>query len=152
MPDYKADLQTNNTNLQTVLATVQNLSSESGSSTETWTLTMDDGSTKQEQVGIAKVCQVTYGLDNGITSSNTATFIRRGDTYETVLCSGDSSGYSEFDIVVVDVYNSSNETDWYFFSPDKSSPWLVYITIPNVDGDLYIDATLSDIYTSEDIV
>jgi hypothetical protein len=156
MPDYKADLQTNNTNLQTVLATVQNLSSGSGSSTETWTLTTADGGTKTEQVGIAEVCQVTYNLDGGITSSNTSTFVRIGDVYETILSSGDeiAGSYYKSIIVYLDYHtNGRVETGGGYqleeeFYPDEECPWLVNIAIPAEDTSssyltsITIEATL----------
>lgn len=133
MPDYKADLQTNNTNLRTVLSTVQNLSSGSGSSTETWTLAMADGSTKTEQVSTAEVVPVYYHLPSVVTSSNNATFVRIEDTYETTLSSGTSDKYIDYDSVVVySSYGNKNEGySWEEeFYPDEIKPWLVNISVP----------------------
>lgn len=146
---YNTDLQNNNSDLQTILAKINNLGSDDESSTtETWTLTMEDGDIKDEKVSTvsaADVCPVFYDLDEGITSSNTAAFVRRGGIYETVLSSGTSSSYKYFDYIeVVDRLSSMGLGTEY--EPDSERPWLVFISHTVPDDEKYhleIYATLS---------
>lgn len=69
---YNTDLKTNNTSLQDVLTSIQNLSSGRSYNTETWELTMEDGSIVEEEVKTVpiitfNISSVTYQAIEGMT-------------------------------------------------------------------------------------
>jgi hypothetical protein len=118
--------------------------------TEMWTFTLEDGSTVEKE--IVKYYSVGYTLDTPITSSNTATKIRSGEDYVTVLSSGDELNGYYFDSVFVWLSGEINENgesiaNTIDFFPDENFPWLVYLTIPASEmigyNDIAIVATLS---------
>lgn len=150
--NYNTNLQTNNTSLQGILRTVNNLTEGSeGSAPETWAFTMEDGSTKNEVVNVVTVCPITYRLDPGITSSNTNTYIKYGDTYETVLSSGTANSYTYFDAIYIDISNGDGTGFSVGFDPDPETPWLAYLSFSNVDRPLEIYATLAGYGHDEDL-
>lgn len=150
--NYNTNLQTNNTSLQGILRTVNNLTEGSeGSTPETWAFTMEDGSTKNEVVNVVTVCPITYRLDPGITSSNTNTYIKYGDTYKTVLSSGTANSYTYFDDIFISVSYGDGWGASEDFAPDPETPWLAYLSWSNVQQPLEIYATLKDFGYDEDL-
>lgn len=135
--NYNNNLQTNNTNLQRVLNLANNLPTNdaSGKEVKKWILTMEDGSTIEKYVEIPKVYTVAYQLADGITSSNTATTIAHGATYETTLDSRSDGGYLVYEYITV-WEDSTNIV--HTFHEVEESPWLCHISIPNVTNDITI--------------
>ena len=140
---YNTQLQTINTDLQSILDTVNNLTADNGLNNvrETWELTMNDGSVKSNTVKVVtdKVYRIIYDLGKYITSSNTGTFIKEGATFKTVLSSGDSSCYYLFKNIESYIDDgTASPGNKFLFSPEVDTPWLTYVSIPNVTGDVYI--------------
>jgi hypothetical protein len=102
---------------------------------ENWTLTYKDGTTKEENMEEIKYYPVYYIFEGSITSSNTATKIRSGEDYVTILSSeykteSGGTGYGTFGEIYVSIVYSDGVESLYDFEPDKKETHLAYITIP----------------------
>lgn len=159
---YNTDLQTNNTDLNKILTSVNELFTGGFYTTETWELTMSDNNVEEIQVKNVKMCTVHFFLGPDITKESCSCvvdikgspwgsthFIRQGDTLKAVLSSGDATGYLEWDSVGVDMCTSDGGGMGIGaeYDPDKNQPWLVYISEYIPEGFVRIDvsAETSDI-------
>lgn len=141
---YNTDLQNNNTNLQNVLAKVNTLPSKDAVEIKKWIFTLEDDTTVEKYVEVPKeVHTITYDLEDGITSSNTATTIVHGDVYETTLSSYNDGSYWLLTDIYYEIWPDIGHgiiSDDDECVPDPQTPWLSHILIPNAWGNITIRA------------
>jgi hypothetical protein len=128
---YNNELQTNNTTLQSILATAQTLPDKSnvGTTVQKWTFTLEDGSTVDKYVEFPKVYTITYQLSSKVAITNTASSIEHGDTYSTTLSTFDSKGgFAYYDQIFV----WFDDDSLLEFSPNQETPWFCEVVVPNV--------------------
>lgn len=137
---YNTELQTNNTTLQSILATAQNLpdKSNAGTTVQKWTFTLDDGSTVDKYVEFIKTYNI-IGIDTQLfTYSNSATTIKHGQTYENTLYYQYYEDYGRCTVYVgIGGWPGDDPVQEFYFESDADG--IVHISIPNITGDIYLD-------------